>query len=202
MLRRKRCSLAVAALAAAAVFANGESARADDTIKHPGDHPDYHVEIEPHGLLGWTGFYGGTGFGAGARFTIPIVKNGFIPNINNNVGIGFGFDFVHYSNCYYDYGYNNGCGANYLQFPIVMQWNFFVAERWSVAGEPGIAIYHGFFDDYCNDPFFRGRNCNSLTTTGVVPAFYILGRYHFNEKVSLTMRVGYPTISIGASFFL
>ncbi|WP_394824068.1 hypothetical protein [Pendulispora albinea] len=181
-------------------FVGEPSAHADDTIKHPGDHPDYKLELEPHGLFAWEDFYGGTGFGAGGRFTIPVVHNGFVPSINNSIGISFGLDLVHYSGCYYRGAFGEvGCGANYLFFPVAMQWNFYVAERWSVAGEPGLFIYHGFFDDdYCGP----GISCGRPDRTGLRPMFSVLGRYHFNEKISLTMRVGYPTFSIGASFFL
>jgi hypothetical protein len=28
------------------------------------------------------------------------------------------------------------------------------------------------------------------------------GRFHFNDNVALTLRVGYPAISVGVSFFL
>jgi hypothetical protein len=28
------------------------------------------------------------------------------------------------------------------------------------------------------------------------------GRYHFNDRISLTMRIGYPSFAIGISFFL
>jgi hypothetical protein len=28
------------------------------------------------------------------------------------------------------------------------------------------------------------------------------GRYHFTDKIALTMRAGYPAFSIGVSFFL
>ena len=70
------------------------SARAEESIiKHPGDHPNYSLEIEPH--LGFAFFLptaGSTGVGVGGRFTIPVVKNGFVSTINNNVGVGFGLD--------------------------------------------------------------------------------------------------------------
>jgi hypothetical protein len=180
----------VAPFAAALMFAPGV-ARADDTIKHPGEHPDYHVEAEPHFLFGFDNVFSGNGYGVGGRFSIPIVKNGFVPSINNSVAIGFGLDLVHYDGCH------NGalCGANYLWFPVVMQWNFFVAERWSVFGEPGIAIFHGFFDNCPN------ASCALPTATGVYPAFFAGGRYYFSESVSLTMRIGWPSFSIGVSFF-
>jgi hypothetical protein len=185
-----------------------KTARADDTIKHPGDHPDYVVEIEPHGLWSWThyDFAPNDGFGLGARFSIPIVKNGFVPSINNSVAIGFGVDWLNYSgsNCYAYHGphYGGPCydvgDANYLFFPVVMQWNFFVAHQWSVFGEPGFVIYHGFFDYCAGAP--PGYNCGNPTSTGVDFAFFVGGRYHFNEHVALVMRIGYPTFSLGVSF--
>jgi hypothetical protein len=36
----------------------------------------------------------------------------------------------------------------------------------------------------------------------VHPIIMAGGRYHFSENVALTMRVGYPSFSIGVSFFL
>ncbi|HEX8793885.1 MAG TPA: hypothetical protein VF765_23240 [Polyangiaceae bacterium] len=167
-------------------------AAADDTIKHPGDHPDYSVELEPHGLVGWFGdAYGATAFGLGGRASIPIVQNGFIKSINNSVGITFGLDLLFYGSCYY----HGSCSATSLELPVAMQWNFFVAQHWSVFGEPGLYIYHAFLPD-CP----AGLPCP--TATGVLPAFWAGGRYHISDSVSLTMRIGYPTFSFGVSFFL
>ena len=198
------------AVVALAVLAWAIDARADDTIKHPGDHPHYVVELEPHLLLGWTATYvSGTGFGLGGRVSIPITHEGFIKTINNSVAIGLGLDWVHYSgpDCYYYYRGVGPCyaapSADYLEFPVVMQWNFYVAQHWSVFGEPGLYIYHGIFSspNYCNAPGLPpcGYFYN-FTETGVGPAFYVGGRYHFSDSVALTMRLGYPTISIGVSF--
>jgi hypothetical protein len=206
-MNRALSSLAAALVGAATLLA-APGARADDTIKHPGDHPDYAVEIEPHGLWGWSHYYysPSDGFGLGARFSIPIVSNGFVPSINNSVAIGFGVDWLHYSGtgCYYfgPRGPAPNCyvlgDANYLFFPVVMQWNFFVARRWSVFAEPGLAIYHGFFDFCGNVP--PGQPCANPTSTGVDFALYLGGRFHFSEHAALTMRIGYPTFSIGVSF--
>jgi hypothetical protein len=157
-------------------------------------------------LFGWdNNFYGGTAFGLGARFSIPIVHNGFIPNLNNSVAISFGLDWLHYSDCYYYFraaGY--GCGANYFQFPIALQWNFYVAKRWSVFGEPGLYIYHGVFDTnyggYCNGPGLPP--CAYPNATGVDFAAWVGGRFHITDSISLTMRLGYPTLSFGGSFML
>jgi hypothetical protein len=173
---------------------------ADDTIKHPGDHPHYAVELEPHLLFGWNHVYAGDGFGLGGRVSIPVTHTGFVPTINNSVAISFGLDWLRYSDCYYYFrGYAYGCGADYFEFPVALQWNFYVAHHWSVFGEPGIYIYHGSFDTgYCNAPGFPP--CGYANQTGVDAAFWIGARYHFSEAVALTMRLGYPTLSIGVSF--
>jgi hypothetical protein len=197
LLPRRLPRLAVAGaaltLAALAVLAP-RSARADDTIKHPGDHPAYNFEVEPHLVLGWDDVYAADGFGLGVRFSIPIVDNGFVPKINNSVAISFGLDLLHYDSCWYV----GDCSANYIHIPVVMQWNFYVARQWSVFGEPGLVVFHGFISD-CPVAI---RNCPvGPRETSVEPALYLGGRYHFNDKMSLTMRVGFPSISVGLSFF-
>jgi hypothetical protein len=178
---------AVAAFASFTAAAGG--ALADDTIKHPGDHPRYSVEIEPHGLVGWASdIYEGGGFGIGGRFSIPIVENGFIKTINNSVAITFGIDWAHYGACFR----TQNCGADYLFFPVAMQWNFYVAQRWSVFGEPGLLLFKGFYGA-CDGP-------GCPIQFGPRPAFWLGGRYHFSSNVALTMRIGYPVFSIGVSF--
>ena len=194
---------ALATLVAITGLAAATDARAESIIKNPGDHPTYSVELEPHAVLGWGHLYRGSGIGAGARLTIPIVENGFVKTINNSVGISFGLDWMRYGGCYYyDYRGRNradyGCGASVLVFPVAMQWNFWLSPQWSVFGEPGLYVYHGIFDDYCAGI----AGCGYPTRTSVDFAFYAGGRFHFNDKVSLTMRVGYPTVSFGVSFFL
>jgi hypothetical protein len=66
-----------------------------------------------------------------------------------------------------------------------MQWNFWLSENWSVFGEPGTSMR--IDDDKARfDPF----------------VFYAGGRFHFSDFVTLTMRVGRPTASVGVSFLL
>src|SRR6185312_357116 len=121
----KRTLLGGALLASLTV---ASAAQADDTIKHPGDHPAYNFEVEPHLLFGWDNVYANDGWGPGVRFSIPIVDNGFVSSINNSVAISFGLDLLHYDHCWY----NGGCSGNYIHIPVVMQWNFYVAQRFSV----------------------------------------------------------------------
>ena len=195
-------------LAALGILVAPAPANAQSVIKSPGDHPHYSVELEPHGLLGWAANYYGSGFGIGGRITIIATHDGFVKTINNSVGIGFGLDWLHYSgpNCYYVYRdvCYNGYSANFIQLPVVLQWNFYVTQRWSIFGEPGIYIWHGFYDNAyaCNGPGLPPCGIYNYSDTGIGPAFYAGARYHFSDSVSLTMRLGYPSLSIGASFFL
>jgi hypothetical protein len=76
-----------------------------------------------------------------------------------------------------------GFGADYAKrvvVPIVLQWNFYLHRNWSVFGEPGLAVAEKF------RPF----------------VMYAGGRWHFHDAMSLTLRVGHPTLSVGVSFFL
>lgn len=69
--------------------------------------------------------------------------------------------------------------------PVVLQWNFWLSTHWSVFGEPGLAI---------------GGGGPGGATVG--PAFFAGGRFHFTDRVALTLRVGYPELSVGVSFLL
>ncbi|MGH7272675.1 MAG: hypothetical protein ACREJ3_19770 [Polyangiaceae bacterium] len=146
------------------------TARADErsVIKDPGDHPSYVFEAEPHFLLGYSGPYDNGGSpGIGFRGTFHIA-NGFVPSINDSVGIGFGADIG---------------GDGHVLIPIVMQWNFWLSTHWSVFGEPGFAFGSGRHGDFW-------------------PALFVGGRFHFTDRIALTLRIGYPAVSIGVSFLL
>lgn len=179
-------------LATAALLAFATEAQARPTIKNPNDHPEYRAELEPHAnFIFWhAGWYGGkhgygryhgvgdAEFGGGFRATIEVGDPLFIPKINNTIGITFGIDFT---NCRYcdrhDFAVWN---------PVGLQWNFFLTDKWSVYAEGGLVLHSGGFYSYVDpEPFFD-----------------VGGRFHFNDKVSLTMRIGQPFFSIGVSFFV
>jgi hypothetical protein len=170
-----RPSLAISTLLALFFTFSGAPARADESlIRRPGEHPAYRFEAEPHLLIGYGGpfFYGRSDLGAGFRGTIIVADRGFIRSINNSVGVGFGADFF----------FRNGT----VFVPVVMQWNFWLSNHWSVFGEPGV-----------------GFSPNPEVTRDVFhPTVYAGGRLHFNDRVSLTFRLGYPSMSLGASILL
>lgn len=160
-------------LAALAAFGLTREASADQmVIKFPGQHPDYFFEAEPHALIAPFHHFFP---GLGFRGSIEIVDNGFISSINNTVAISFGADWA-------DKG---------VWLPVAMQWNFWLSHNWSVFGEPGVAFRVG--------EGFDGHGPNGRF--GWL-ALWVGGRFHFTDTITLTLRLGRPTTSVGVSFLL
>ena len=113
----------------------------------------------------------------GLRVGIPIVRNGFVPPINNQVVINFGGDLVFWPD-YQDYAE--------LILPVALQWDFYLASQWSVFAEAGLAV-----EWYPRgDPRTPGRPFD------LCPGLAVGGRYHFDRGAgfpSLTLRLGFPT---------
>jgi hypothetical protein len=187
-----KTGLLAAALGAFATAALGAiPARAEAIIKQPNHHPSYSVELEPHLLLGW-GFHlgrndflptevhldGPFGVGPGLRASIPLMDNGFISSINDNVAIGFGADFA-----YYDFA-----SAGVLWVPVVLQWNFYITDVITVFGEPGLAVRYTSWDN-------GGQTDFQMVAHGGA-------KFMFGDTVGLTVRIGAPYVSVGVSFLL
>lgn len=189
---RTRKLKVLALVAAASTLALASSAEARPVIKNPNDHPDYRAELEPHGtFIFWHGKYlsssrnyrtfGDPEFGAGFRATIEILDPGFIPKINNTVGITFGIDMT-----------NNGCrGCRYrddfiVWNPVGIQWNFFITDKFSTFADIGFMLRSwGFYNSIDPDLFVM-----------------VGGRWHFSDKVAFTFRLGVPFVNVGVSFFV
>lgn len=80
-------------------------------------------------------------------------------------------------------GFGADWSRDHFRVPVVMQWNFWLSRNWSVFGEPGALIDFG-------------------KKTSPHPAIYLGGRFHFTDRITLTMRIGHPTASVGVSFLL
>src|SRR5262245_53415202 len=165
MLRRRLLG-GLAVLLAATVA--GRQAHAQSIIKHPGEHPRYSFEAEPHLAVAP---FRARGFGPGFRGTFEIVRNGFVSSINNSVGIGVGLDWIFYDE--HCEGNPRVCVSRGDVFiPVVLQWNFWLHPHWSVFGEPGVVFHARNHDkkDFDFDPF----------------TIYGGARYHFNDSIALT----------------
>jgi hypothetical protein len=191
--------LTVSALAAAAFLSLGEhAAEAATIIKQPGAHPRYDWELEPHLALDWDSHHElDNGFGLGVHAAIPIMDQGPISTINNNMAIKFGFDLTFHS-CDNNWGGYRGydCSATSIMFPVALQWNFYITDLITVFGEPGLYLRHYWVDFDC------GNNAchDGDSDTFVWPYFRGGAKFMFGKTAGLTVAIGYPqALTIGAS---
>ncbi|MBN1611618.1 MAG: hypothetical protein JW940_33595 [Polyangiaceae bacterium] len=164
-------------LGASAVIATltlSHTALADESvIGIPGAHPDYSVELEPEAVFVFGRSFD-EGPGLGLRVSIPVVDNGFVSTINNNVAISFGIDKDPFAR------------GRTINLPVALQWNFFLTRHWSVLGEPGLFIQ---VDDHTRvHPQIWGGGRYHFNDTVALMA-------------RLTLPFA-PAFSIGVSFFL
>jgi hypothetical protein len=207
MIRLLRHALTLLTVAGALVATPKEASA--QYVRQEGRHEPYSVELEPHVVFGWSnppGVGTGDGFGIGARGTFEILERGFINKLNDSIGIGVGLDWVHYDGsgvgprgrCLQTRTIRGGVpvciqasgsgddDTNYLWVPVVMQWNFWLHKRWSVFGEPGLALRFDDFNDLGISPFI----------------LFFGGRFHLSYNATLTLRLSIPHAPIGpyASF--
>jgi hypothetical protein len=176
-------------------------------IKSPGAHESYSAELEPHLVVQWTDepAWDDEGFGLGFRASFPVLDNGPITTINNSLAIGVGLDWAHFDDACDVFNLNNfddDCAANDFWVPVVVQWNFFFSKVVSAFPELGLAIQHSRWDvGVCR----RGNNfvrCNDFTDTDVELVLWLGVRFHVADGFAITLRLGTPSLLIGASFFL
>lgn len=208
-MRRPKGTALAAAVAGVLLLAAGAARARDGYIVQDRRAPfDYTAEIEPHLVFGSAppGRGAGSGLGVGVRASLVVAPDGFLRDVNDSVAIGVGFDFAHYAGRYALDGYrdqclhfetgpagtmvctdvtSNGGYYNYLFVPVVMQWNFWLTEKFSAFGEGGLSVYH-----LGNEGF------------GATPAIFVGGRLRLTDIITLTARLGYPTFSFGVSFML
>lgn len=188
---------------AASLMASHASAQ----IRNPGQHTRYVAELEPHLVLQWSQepAWDDDGVGLGGRATFPVIESGPVTTINNSLGVGVGLDWAHFDDpC--NFGINrtgDDCSADDFWLPVVVQWNFYFSELISAFPELGLGIQHTRWDNtYCR----VGNNwavCGGDESDTDVELVLWLGvRFHLAERFALTLRLGVPSLLLGASFFL
>ncbi len=136
----------------------------------------------------------GVGLATGVRLGIPLLKNGFVPTLNNAVylSVGADFYFIRYRRCCgvdNDRVYGPGFG-----FPVALHWEFYFTEKLSAFAEVGANIFIGpwVFDDAADDLRF-----------GHYPGAWILfavgGKFWINDNFALQVRLGTPYAAFGIS---
>ena len=163
---------------------------AEMIIKDPTRHSDYLVELEPHlSTIFWRRTIhrryviidaeaGQPEFGGGVRAHFEIVDP-VIPSLNNSIALGTGVDFMSCSTY---------CTEPVQVFlPVNAQWNFYLTDKWSAYANIGAVLR--------TTDFFSNTFGDFVTELG--------GRYHFNDKIVLNLRVGYPySVTVGPGFYL
>jgi len=179
-----------------AVVAVSLSSVAEAQIDRPGAHVSYSAEVEPHLVLQHTD---DDGIGVGVRASFPVIDNGPVRTINNSLALGVGFDWSHWDDeCP---GPFDDCDGNDFWIPLVVQWNFFFSDLISAFPELGIGLeYETWEEDYLDCR--RGDWCDDDGDLDVELVLWLGVRFHLAREVALTVRLGTPSILIGASFFL
>jgi hypothetical protein len=194
-------------LAASCVWLATGSARAQ--IGQPRSHINYALELEPHFVVQWDHepAWASDGLGVGLRASIPLIQDGPVPSINNSFALSVGLDWAHFGDDCYGPGPGPGpryfCGANDFWVPILVQWNFFFSSLISAFPELGLGLHHTRWDGnwcaqgprlvYCGGPY---------SDTGVDFVLFLGVRFHLAKSFALTLRLGTPSLLLGASFFI
>jgi hypothetical protein len=180
-------------------------------IDHPNSHVDYSAELEPHLVVQWEDepVWGGDGIGVGLRGSFPVIKNGPVTTINNSLALGIGLDWAHFGDrCWGPNGVRlvSDCSANDFWIPLVVQWNFFFSDFISAFPELGIGIQHTRWDGaWCvnnGNRFICDNGGGSGSRTDVDLVFWLGVRFHLAPRFALTLRLGTPSLLLGASFLL
>jgi hypothetical protein len=187
------------------------SAAASAQIDHPGGHPHYAAEIEPRLVVQWDDepWWDDDGIGLGIRASIPVVQDGPVRTINNSLALSFGLDWAHFDDACWGPGprpnvISDDCSANDFWLPFVVQWNFFFSDLISAFPELGLGLEYETWDgDLCGS----GRNlyvCGDGDSSDVdIELLLWLGvRFHVADSFAITLRLGTPSLTLGASFFL
>ena len=178
------------------------AAMAETVIRRPGQHPQYGFEIEPHLAIDWIdSHWTGEGIGPGIHFAIPIMHQGPITSINNNMAIKFGADLTFGNGCYWgrypNYYSRNYCDSTSLMLPVALQWNFYVTDIIVPFGEVGMAIRHTWWD--YDGPCVDGRCGWDESDTYALFYMEAGAKFMFGRNAGLTVRMGYPHVTVGAS---
>lgn len=151
---------------------------AEPIIEEPGRHLNQ-VETEIHAVLG------SRSLGGGFRVGMPVLEQGFISTLNNNVVLNAGADLLSWPDP--DYGV---VGAI---VPIMLQWNFYLLPQWSVFSEGGIAFQH----------WLSQRASGDTRTFFIWPDMSVGGRFYLRPDAypALILRLGYPSgVTFGICF--
>jgi hypothetical protein len=131
--------------------------------------------LELHLAFNWYG-----GIGGGVRLEFPLAPRGILVEVDDEIALSFGAEVFYF----YTPGFL-GAGVSPL---VALQWNFYVANTFSVFPEVGVA-------------FLFGPGRDRYWGTFVAPFFGFGGRFHFTDRNALVVRAGWPAgLQVGLTF--
>ncbi|MHB8877982.1 MAG: hypothetical protein ACYC8T_30165 [Myxococcaceae bacterium] len=167
-----------------ATLAHAEDAavREEGALLDRGDHDRPQMLSLFAGLPYYNGAYGGFPAGFGLRYYVPLVRDGFIPAVNDEFGIEFGGDFAAFS-------YPRGAFYG-LSIPIEVLWDFHFFPRLDAYAKVGAAFTFGFGNYY----YYQGL---APAPYGVYPITALGLRLRLTDALYLRGEVGFPWTKIG-----
>ncbi len=157
----------------------------NNVINRPGLHAtrpsfEFLVGVAP-GAWAWP--WGGIAFSPGFRLGFPLTRNGMLGNINNDMRLMVGAQWIISFN-----------PAEYwwITAPVSLQWNFYLSEQWSVSLEAGLSV-DVFVYDFLNCYDHPRRYCDRVY-------FHPVGGIGLRRHLSRGNVPGFPSIEFRFSY--
>ncbi len=150
------------------------------------------------GLAGYS--YGpGTGYGLGARYQVIVAPQGLLhaSSVRDEIGLEFGFDWVHYSWSWNYPGFPYSYGWTYNEFsPLLgVTWNFWLTPRLAVYPKLDVGFRFGSWSDTAGFTHPGGYGGGAIDgALGLV--------FHFDPRVALRVEAGTYAFRLGVAFKL
>lgn len=133
MIRGSLSAVAIAALLSTSAFAQESgttttTTTSGDSMRSPGGLYDATPHTRKSGVTIFGNLAWGSGLGLGGRFTLPLVADGFLAEINDSIELEFGGDF-------YFLGW---FGYTSLDIPVEARWTFHILPNFSAYAKVAI----------------------------------------------------------------
>jgi len=159
---------------------------------HAAWHPKYAAELEPHLLVSGLDKYD-AGLGFGMNVAIPIWEHAPFHRIDDTIAFGIGVDWSRYA-AYRPLSPRDPKILTYTWYiPVFVQWNVWLGARASFFVEPSIIYRYASYQDSCTE-------LPCADTVRVLPSGAIGFRFRVVDHASVTVRVGWPMVTLGGSW--
>ena len=176
-IRGTWCAVAMAVLLSSPVLAQETSSTtSSDPMRSPGGLYDATPHTRKSMLTVWGSLGWWSGLGVGARYTLPLVADGFLAELNDSVELEFGADLYFLG----WYGYSS------LDIPVEGRWSFHVLPNLSLYGKLAAGVQVDFL-------------AGSLR---LWPLFHFApgAIYHLSENFAVRAELGYRGLRLGVAF--